>query len=188
MKKWLYVLSPLAMLGLFLLFYLPAKDEMRAKENAQLEAAKEKHAKEEADKAAIEDRARQDAIKHDEERKAEEKAKADKKAADWAEEGKKIQNDTDLANADIEKYGKKVSDLEIQLDTLHKKHDSITRESFEVGREVELAEINRRNAEFDIQRMLEMIRQRLDQSLLLKQQPSSATPTITVPSTPPANQ
>jgi len=88
----------------------------------------------------------------------------------------RIKEDTDKSNATADEYAKKVSDLTIELDTLHKQKDALTREAFELDKQVELADVERRNAEMEIQRYDAMIADRADQSAMAKMPPPPPPP------------
>jgi predicted nucleic acid-binding Zn-ribbon protein len=84
---------------------------------------------------------------------------------------RRIQADTDKFNAEVEKYSNEVSELTIELDSLHKQKDALTREGFDFAKRVELAQVVRQNAELEIQRMVQMIANRADQSMMTKMPP-----------------
>jgi hypothetical protein len=171
MKKWFYVLFPAILLGVFMFYYTASKAETEARDRAtKAEMAKEK-AEADQKKALAEKKAREDAEKRSADRAAEEakaaKDKEDKYNADMA----RIKEDTDRSNATAATYAKQVSELTIQLDNLHKQKDTETRESFELAKKVELAQIARRNAELEIQRYTAMLADRADQSSLTRMPP-----------------
>jgi hypothetical protein len=172
MKKWFYVLFPTILLVIFILVYFDSRAE-----TAKMDAdRKEQMAKEKAEadqkKAIAEAKAHEDAERRNKEREAEEakaaKDKEDKYIADMAH----IKADTDRSNASAEAFAKQVSDLTIELDTLHKQKDALTRESFELLKKIELAEVARHNAELEIQRYTEMIAEKADQSSMTKMPPA----------------
>lgn len=171
MKKWFYVLFPVALLAVFTVFYMSSRSETLAKEQAHREEMAREKAEADQKKQIAEAKAREDAERRNVERAAEEakaaKDKEDKYNADMA----RIKEDTDKSNATAETYAAKVSELTIQLDTLHKQKDALTRESFELDKQVELADIERRNAEMEIQRYDAMIADRADQSAMAKMPP-----------------
>jgi hypothetical protein len=171
MKKWFYVLFPTVLLGIFIIFYLSSKAETEARELAQREEMAKEKADADQKKQIAEAKARDDAERRNIERAADEakvaKDKEDKYNADMA----KIKTDTDKSNATAATYAQKVSELTIELDTLHKQKDTLTRESFELDKQIELADVARRNAEMEIQRYDEMIANRADQSAMAKMPP-----------------
>ena len=171
MKKWLYVLFPTVLLGIFLFYYFASKAETEAREKAHREQVAREVAEANEKKALAEAKARDDAERRNVERAAEEAKAAKDKEDKYNQEMARIKSETDRSNATAEEYSKKVADLTIELDTLHKQKDSLTREDFEMAKKIELAEIARRNAEMEIQRYTEMIANRADQSLMAKMPP-----------------
>jgi chromosome segregation ATPase len=171
MKKWMYVLGPGIMLAVFLFFYLTSKAETDRKLAADKIHNAEVQKEADEKKAIAEKKAQEDAERRNVERaEAEKKAaqdKQDKYDADMA----RIKADTDRYNALVDANAKQVSELSIELDSLHKQKDSLTREGFELAKRVELAEVSRRNAELEIQRMTTMISNRADQSMMTKMPP-----------------
>ena len=160
MKKWFYVLFPAILLGVFLFYYTASKAETEAREKAaKAEMAKEK-AEADQKKALAEAKAREDAEKRAADRAADEAKAAKEKEDKYNTDMARIKEDTDRSNATAATYAKQVSDLTIELDSLHKQKDTETRESFELAKKVELAEIARRNAELEIQRYTAMLVER----------------------------
>jgi hypothetical protein len=171
MKKWLYVLAPAAMLAVFLFFYAASRTEARNKEVAhQAEVARLK-AEADQKKQEAEARAKADAQQREAEREVAEAKAAKDKQDKYDTEMRRIQAETDKANALAETYSRQVSELTIELDTLNKQKDQLTREGFEEAKKVELAQVARRNAEMEVQRMVDMIANRADQSLMAKMPP-----------------
>jgi hypothetical protein len=173
MKKWFYVLFPTILLVIFVLVYLESREETAKKEADRREQMAKEKAEADQKKAIAEAKAHEDAERRNKEREAEEakaaKEKEDKYNADMAH----IKADTDRSNASAEAFAKQVSDLTIELDTLHKQKDALTRESFELLKKIELAEVARHNAELEIQRYTEMIAERADQSSMTKMPPAA---------------
>jgi translation initiation factor IF-2 len=172
MKKWFYVLFPTALIGIFLIFYLSSRSETLAREAHQREEAATAKAEADKKKAEAEATAQADAERRNVQRANEEAKAAKDKEDKYNTEMAKIKAQTDGANATADKYAKEVSDLTIELDNLHKQKDTLTRESFELLKKIELSEVARRNAELEIQRYDEMIANRADQSILTKMPPA----------------
>jgi multidrug efflux pump subunit AcrA (membrane-fusion protein) len=171
MKKWLYVLAPTAMLAVFLYFYFDSRAETEAKEKAHQEEVAKAKAEADEKKHIAEVKAREDAERRNTEREAEDAKTTKEKEEKYLSEMRRIQDDTDKANTLAETYSKEVSELTVQLDTLHKQKDSLTREGFELDKKIELAEVARRNAEMEIQRTVEIISTRTEQSPMSKMPP-----------------
>lgn len=168
MKKWMYLIFPGVMLGIFLVVYLSHKEKAEEKERVHIaEVAKQKAEAEEKKKVA-EARAREDARKRQEERDAEERRKEAEKAAKQAADDKKVADQTTEYTAKGAAAAKKVAALEIELDRLRKEKDKTSRETFDLAKQVELTRIARRNAELEIQRMTEMVARRAADSSLTR--------------------
>jgi len=172
MKKWLYVLAPVCMLAVFMFFYLSSRADAKAKEIAHQQQVDKDKADADEKKHIAEMKAREDAEKREADRAAADaktaKDKQDKYDADMV----RIKEDADKANALAETFSKQVSELTIEIDSLNKQKDTLTREGFEEAKKVELAEVGRRNAELEIQRLVQMISDRADQSMMAKMPPA----------------
>ena len=172
MKKWFYVVFPKVLIAIFLVFYLSSRSETIAREKVQREETAKAKAEADQKKAEAEATAQADAERRNVERAAQEEKAAKDKEDKYNAEMARIKAETDKANATAEMYSKQVSDLSIELDTLHKQKDELTRESFEMQKQIELSEVARRNAELEIQRYDQMIADRADQSVLTKMPPA----------------
>jgi translation initiation factor IF-2 len=172
MKKWFYVCFPAILLVIFTLFYLSSRSETIAREAAQREETARVKAEADKKKAEAEATAQADAERRNVERANEEAKAAKDKEDKYNAEMAKIKAEMDRANAEAEKYAKEVSDFTIELENLHKQKDQLTRESFELSKKIELSEVERRNAELEIQRYDEMIANRADQSFMTKMPPA----------------
>ena len=173
MKKWMYIVFPGAMLGVFLFFYFSDAKQAAINEKQRAVVVSKQKAEEAERKRVIEEKARLDAERRTSERLTEEKKKEADKLAKSAAELKRVVDDTDKANADVARYTKEVSTLESQLELLLKSKDKASREAFDVVKQVEKAKVDRRNAEIEIQRLTEMVVRRAAESSLVK-------PTLTV--------
>jgi chromosome segregation ATPase len=111
-------------------------------------------------------KAQEDAKERQAKREAEDKAKADKKEKDFQDAVGKLQADINEYSGEADKFAKEAADLEIQLTKLRSRKEQATREAFELAKQVELAKVNRRNAELEIQRMVDMVAQKLNSSPL----------------------
>ena len=179
MKKWMYLIFPGVMLGLFLVFYISHADEAEKKERAHVEQVAKKKADDDAKKKVAEAKAREDAKKRAEERDADEKKKEDEKAAKQAADDKQVRDKTAEYVAKGDAAAKDVTKNETELARLRKERDKTSSESFEIAKQVELARVARRNAELEIQRMTEMVIKRASDSSLTRAP-------IIMPATPPA--
>ena len=110
------------------------------------------------------------------EREAEEKKKDEDGRAKQAAIDKQIKDETAAANAEADKLHKEVTALQVELDRLQKDRDSLGRQAFDAARQVEAAKVERRNAEMESQRVLEMIVKRAADSSLTRLPPPPPPP------------
>ena len=164
MKKWLYFVAPAIMLVIFTFFYFAHAEEVAEKTRIREQVEEEKAQVESDRKARIEEQARVDAMA----RAAKSKAKAAKKEADriakWNNDSQEIEDKTNAHKAEADKHAKAISELEIQLDSLHKAKATSTAEQLNLAKKVEVARIARRNAELEIQRKTEAMVRRAEKS------------------------
>lgn len=158
MKKTLitYLFIPFALLAVFLFFYFGAVRDMENKAQQQKIEKIEKERVEKIRKEEIEKKANEDAEKRQKQRDAEEAAKFAKKEADYLAVMTQLATETTDLNAQSEKLAKEVGALDISISQARTNKEKLNRETFDLAKEVELAKISRRNAEIEIQRMVEM--------------------------------
>ncbi len=172
MKKWMYLVFPSAMLVLFLVFYLSHVKEADAREAVRIEALNKKIADDAAKKKEDEARARKDAEDRAAKRAEEDAQKEREKAAKQAAIDKEIKDATDKAIAEQAASQKTIDRLEAELDQAHKQKDQASRESFDLAKQVELAKVQKRTAELEIQREVEIIARRANDSFLSRMPPA----------------
>ena len=159
-----YLIVPVVLLVLFAFFYTGARKEMRAKEAARQEEIARTKADELARKKVIEDKATAEAKKRQEEREAADLAKEQKKQKDYDDAIKALEDETAKYATEAAKHAKEAADLEIQISQTRSDREKLNRESLELAKRVEQAKINRRTAELEIQRMMEMVARKLNDS------------------------
>lgn len=159
-----YLIVPAVLLGVFVFFYQGALKEMDVKAQKVAAEKAEKKAIEDARKAEIEAKAAADSKRRQDEREAEEKAKADKREKDYQDAMAKLKEEADGYSAEADRLIKETANLEAQLANLRNQKETVNRETFELAKQVELAKIERRSAELEIQRMVTMVGNRLNQS------------------------
>jgi hypothetical protein len=176
MKKTLvtYLLIPGIMLAVFIFFYLGAVKEMNVKAE-QAAAAKALAATEEANrKAEIERKANEDAERRQKEREAADAAKEAKKEADYQAVMTQLNTEAAKYSTQADKLASEVGALENAISAARTNKEKLNRETFDLAKEVELAKIARRNAEIEIQRMVEITGKKM------------ATTSVALPPPPPA--
>ena len=161
----LYFAVPIVLTVAFSGIYVVHQKGAAEKEAAAAIAATQAAEAEAAKKAEAERQAKADADKRAAERAAEEKRKEDEKAAKWAAAGKQIADDTAAFQAQAEKNLAEVKTLEARLATLRAEKDRASQAVFDAAKAVEAARIQKRAAELEIQRLVEMTARRAGTTL-----------------------
>jgi hypothetical protein len=179
MKKLLltYVVTPGIMFGIFLFFYNGAVKEMDAKAERQRIEKAEKDKLEAERKKVIEDKALADAEKRQKDREAEDAKKLAQKEAEYTKVMDQLASDTTDENAQADKLAKEVGALEVSISQARSTKEKLNRETFDLAKEVELAKVNRRNAEIEIQRMVEIAGKKVADSSVAILPPPNMQPT-----------
>lgn len=169
----MFVIFPGIGLAVFVIFYISfSNQEAAAALRHQQEVARQnaiaEHKKEEA-----EAKARADALQREKEQKEQEAAAEAAREKKFEDELHKVQSDIATYSAEADAYARKASELQIELDALHREKDKASRRDFELLKEVEQAQVQQTDAQLQIQRMVDMIARRADQSTLMQGQ---ATP------------
>ena len=171
MKKWMYLIFPAVMLGVFLFFYQQDMAQVALREQARADAIAKDKADADAKKKSAEDQARVSAEKRANDQKdADDKLAADREAK-WQADSKKIKDETDRNTTDADRYSKEGSELEIQLEQLHQQRETLNREDFDLLKKVELTRVDQQNADMEILRKVEMIARRADDSSMTAMPP-----------------
>lgn len=152
-----YVIVPAVLLAGFLLFYRSAVHEMDLKDAAIAKQIADDKAAAEAHQRDIDRIAQEDALKHQRERDAKETADREKKEHDYQAAMTQLKNEADNYSAEADKLSKEAADLEIALIQARALRDKTSSDAFDVSKQVEMAKINRRIAEMEIQRVAEMV-------------------------------
>ena len=155
--KRLYLLIPLALLGLFA---VPFVAHLRHEEQATLARAAttaRQQADAEKESQAAELKARADADQRAAARLAAEQHAAEAKRAQCEDESRRIAADTAGYSAGAAKLAAEVADLQSQLASVRAKRAKLSAEAFATAKTVELARIDKRNAELEIQRLTAML-------------------------------
>jgi hypothetical protein len=174
MKKWMYVIFPGLMLAGFLAIYTTHKkaadERERVREEkitADLEADKQK-------KKKAEEMAAADAEKRRAEREAEDRKKEEERQRKKAAIDKDILDETNKYIAEADRSAKESSNLEIELDRLHKQKDQLNRDDFALAKEIEMGRVAKQTAELKQQHLTAMIAQRAGSSSLASMPPPPA--------------
>lgn len=176
MKKWLYLILPVVMTGVFLMFFFKHEKETVARETARGQEMAQKAAADKAVKDAAEAKAKESAriAQLDRDRENAEREAARKAQQDAVD--KEIKDKTDASLAEIARDTKRAKELELEIARLITDRERITREAFDLAKQVELAMVAKRNAELEEQRLTEMIARRATESSMTKLPPPPAPP------------
>ncbi|HVT71876.1 MAG TPA: hypothetical protein VHD61_01960 [Lacunisphaera sp.] len=159
-----YIIVPAILLALFGFYYNGALKEMQAKEAArQAQIAADKAAAD-ARKKEIEDKATAEAVKRQQEREAQDAAKEAKKEKDYQDALTALRDEKNKYSTEADKLAKEVADLELQISQSRTERENLNRDALETAKAAELEKIKRRTAEMEIQRMIEMVAKKLNDS------------------------
>ncbi len=162
-----YLIVPIILLAVFGFLYNGATKEMAVKAAKQQATADARKAEDKKRKDEIEARATADAKKRQEEREATDRAKEEKKVREYQEVLKALRDESAKYSAEADKLSKESADLELQIAQARTNKETLNRESFDLAKAVELAKINRRNAELEIQRMIDLLGRKLSDSKIV---------------------
>lgn len=166
-----YIIVPVVLLGAFLVFYQGALKEMAQKEERKQQEIAVAKAADDARRADIERKASEDAQRRQAEREAEDRAKEEKKIKEYQDAMRQLKEEGDRYAAEADAFQKETNALELTLGERRTLKEKTNQETFELAKQVELAKISRRNAELEIQRMVDMVAQRLGASSLAQMPP-----------------
>jgi hypothetical protein len=176
MKKWMYLIFPSLLLAVFLTFYFMDAKRVAERDRVHALEVQRRDAEEAQKQKDLKERAEADAKKRADERAAELAKKEADKLARWTKAGKDIQDANDKSNAESNRHSIKIAELEKQLDSLRTLREKTNQEYLELLKKVELAKIDRRSAELEIQRTTEMIARRAAESSMAKSVPPPPAP------------
>jgi uncharacterized coiled-coil DUF342 family protein len=167
-----YVILPAICLIVFGVYYTKvAKPEIAAAEAAKRKVIDDQIAADEAHRKEIEAKAQEDARKAQEARELKDKEKQEKAQREKEEQDKKIQDETAKFENESAALTKQITGLEKQIADLRSKREATNHEVLELSKKVEMTKIDRRNAELEIQRMYDMVAQKVADSALTKAPP-----------------
>ncbi len=167
-----YVLLPTLLLIIFGVYYVKvAKPEMLAQEAAQQRKVAEQEAADAARRHALEVKAQADARRQQEERDAKERAREEAIKRQKEEETQKVVDETNRLVAEQTNLTKQIDSMQKEITNLRNERENLNRQVFDDAAKVELAKIDRRNAELEIQRMYDMVAQKVDDSFLTQMPP-----------------
>jgi hypothetical protein len=167
-----YVIFPVVLLITFGVYYTQvAKPEMAEQERAAARKVEQQLATDEARRKEIELKAQADAQAQQQAREQKDREKQEKARRDREEQDRKISEDTAKYENLAASLTKQIADMDKEIADLRNRRESLTRDIFDAAAKVELAKIDRQNAELEIQRMYDMVAQKVNDSFLTKLPP-----------------
>jgi chromosome segregation ATPase len=170
-----YVIFPTTLLIIFAVYYTQvAKPAMAAKEIAAQKRIVDQEAIDDANRKQIELKAQQDAVRQQEERAEKDREKEEKLKRQQEEQDNQVRTETNRLLAESASLSKQIADLQKGIADLRNQRETLSRENFEDAAKVEMDKIDRRDAELEIQRMYDIVAQKIDDSFLVKAPPPPA--------------
>ncbi|HXA15123.1 MAG TPA: hypothetical protein VNW23_08355 [Opitutaceae bacterium] len=156
-----YLLVPVILLALFVAYYSQfSKQQDLIKQQQQQVEEQKKIDDDNAKKIASEKAAKDALIREQHQREEEARLEADH-LSKWKNSIDKIKAETAQLQQDADAFAKQAADLEIELDSLQTTHETASRDLFDLQKQIELAKIDRRIADMEIQRTYDQVLQRV---------------------------
>jgi len=171
MNKFYFILPVVLLIAFGVYFVKVAQPEMAAKVLADQKRVAEEKAVEDAHRKEIETKAQEDARKAQATRDEKERQRQEKAQQDKDEQDRKVLDETTKYEKEAATLSKQIADLEIEAANLRTKREDMNREVLDLAKNVELTKINRRNAELEIQRMYDIVAQKVAASSLTQMPP-----------------
>jgi hypothetical protein len=156
-----YLIVPIVLLGVFCVYYrqFSAQQDVIAQQKAQAEQAAAdqviQQKKDAMEKAQADQQAREQA------QHAEEAQQEADHLAKFEASKQKLADETANFQQEADSYSKQAADLQVQLDSLQAEHEKLARGVFELQKQVELAKIDRRSADLEVQRTYDIVAQKV---------------------------
>ncbi len=168
MNKFYFIL-PVFLLIAFGVYYTQiAQPEMKAAALAEQKRVEQVAKAEEERRLEIERKAGEDARRIQAEREAKTRAQQEKARAEKEAQDRAIREETAKFENEAARLTQQIADLEREITALRDRREKTNQESFDLAKQVELAKIDRRTAEMDLQRMYEMVAQKVTESSLTR--------------------
>jgi predicted RNase H-like nuclease (RuvC/YqgF family) len=167
-----YVIFPTVLLIAFGLYYTQiAKPEMAEQERIAADKVAQQAAVDEARRQAIEAKAGADAQVQQQAREQRDREKQEKALREREEQDRQVAAETAKFESEAASLTRQIADMDRQVTDLRAKKENLTKEVFDAAARVELAKIDRRNAELEVQRMYGVVAQKVGESFLTKLPP-----------------
>lgn len=162
-----YLIVPIVLLAIFAVLYKGAVKDMEIKAAHQAEVAKARADEEKKRKDEIEAKATEDAKKRQDEREAADLAKEEKKKRDYEDALKALNDEAAKYSTEADKLAKEAADLELQISQGRTDKEKLNAATFDLAKKTEQLKINRRTAELEVQRMIEMVSKKLNNNSVI---------------------
>jgi hypothetical protein len=161
-----YFIVPVIALAAFIAYYsqFSKKEAERKAQQEQIEIQK-KNDDEKAKQAAIA-KAAADAQARKEAQDAQDARLAAEHIAQFEASKHRLAAETAKFQQEADGYARQAADLQTELDSLHAAHEKASRELFDLQKQIELARIDRRDADLEIQRTYDIVTQKIATSSL----------------------
>jgi predicted PolB exonuclease-like 3'-5' exonuclease len=167
MKRFFIVIPPVIFFAIFVVFYRAHERELDAKiEEKRLLDEKAKQ-EEDARKKALQDQSEKEAERQREEIRLRIEAQKEKEQNEKEEKYRKILAETEAANAQSKKLQAQIVKLQADILAVRAARDKAQAEAMETKLDLEKGKVDKRNAEFEIQRYTEMLANAMGQSQAL---------------------
>ena len=167
-----YVVFPALLLIAFGVYYTQvAKPEMAEQERIEAQKVADQQAADEVRRKEIEAKAQADAAVQQQAREAKDREKQERAQREKDEQDRKIKAETEKFEAEAASLNKQISDMDKDIVNLRSQREQLSRDVFDSAARVELAKTDRDNANLEIQRMYDMVAQKVGDSFLTKLPP-----------------
>ncbi len=166
-----YFIIPVVLLVAFVAYYSQFSKEFAHREQVKAEQLAKVKAEEEQKKQEAIAKAAEEAHQREEAQRAADAAAEAERRAKWDADNQKIVDETADYQQKADVYARQAADLGVQLDSLRNTHDQASRDLFNLQKEIELAKIDKRNADLEIQRTYDMVTQKVAASTLANYAP-----------------
>jgi len=152
MKKWIFVIAPAVMLGLFLAFYSSDRKRVSAREEQYKAAQQQKIDDKKRKDDDMRAKTKQDQMAKDAEKLREEQAKEAEKVAKEAADRKGDLDATAIAKSNFAQRTGEIRTIDAQIAGVQKQRDQLLKEILNLSKSNEQAKIDRRSAELEFER------------------------------------
>ena len=167
MKRFIIIIPPVILFAIFVFFYKAHVKELEDKQATQKVIAEKAKVEEEARKKVLQEAADKEAQRQKDERLAQIEKLKEEERNRKEERDREIISQTESANASSKKLQVQIIKLQADILAVRAARDKAQAEAMETKLDLEKSRIDKRNAEFEIQRFTEMLSKRMDQSQAL---------------------